>query len=100
MPDLDDAVPMSRIVEDYCYGILSFNLYEHVTFVHLTAAEYFKPLIQVWFPECASQMATSCLKVLDEARVHCRLVCPYRTPRSLGTVSILLPRCQRLGEVC
>ena len=62
--DLDDAVPMSRIVEDYCYGILSFNLYEHVTFVHLTAAEYFKPLIQVWFPECASQMVSTCLKFL------------------------------------
>ena len=62
--ELDDAVPMSRIVEDYCYGILSFNIYEHVTFVHLTAAEYFEPLIQVWFPECASQMVSTCLKFL------------------------------------
>ena len=62
--DLDDAVPVSKIVEDYCFGILSFNIYEHVTFIHVTAAEYFRPLIQMRFPEYESQIVSTCLEFL------------------------------------
>ena len=62
--DLDDAVPASKIIEDYCYGILSFNIYEHVEFVHLTATEYFSSLIEHWFPNHESEMICTCLKFL------------------------------------